>query len=180
MRSLLVVLLLLSVAAGAQGAVYKCIGADGKAVYQGQPCAAEGTREVVIEPQAPSGSGERWQELRKGILIDQRTQLRWTQRDNGADIDWPAAEAYCRDLDLAGGGWSLPNTDELEGMLNCAQRRCALPPLFEPSLPGPMLWSRVRVGGDRSEFADVGVAALGHAALHAAERKRAVCVRYPG
>lgn len=179
MRSLLVVLLLLSVAATAEGAVYKCIDAAGKASYQGQPCDAGNAREEVVEQRAAPGSGERWVELRRGILVDQKTQLRWTQRDNGADIDWPSAEAYCRDLDLAGGGWSLPNTDELEGMLDCAQRRCALPPLFQPSLRGPMLWSRVRVGGDRSEFADVGVAALGHAALHAAERKRALCVRYP-
>jgi hypothetical protein len=172
-------LLLLCLVPAADAAVYKCIDAAGKASYQGQPCAQQGAREVVIEPRAEAAGGERWRELRKGILLDQRTQLRWTQRDNGADIDWPSAEAYCRELDLAGGGWSLPSTDELEAMLICAQRRCAMPALFRPSLPGPMLWSRVRVGADRSEFADVGVAALGHAAFHASARKRALCVRSP-
>lgn len=173
-------MLLLCLAASADAAVYKCIDADGKASYQAQPCAATAAREVVIVQRSAPAEGARWRVLRAGILVDQRTRLRWTQRDNGADLDWPAAAAYCRDLTLAGGGWTLPSTDELEAMLVCAERRCALPEPFDTSIPGPMLWSRVRLGADRAEFADVGVAALGHAAFHAAARKRALCVRPPG
>ena len=170
--------LLLGGAFGAQAAVFKCIDPSGKAVYQGMPCADDQTEQKVAETETSAGQA-RWSELRQGVLVDATTQMRWTQRDNGADIDWAGADDYCRHLGLAGGGWSLPTTKELTHVLDCQQRRCRLPGLFTLSLAGPMLWSRTKVASNRAEFADLGVAALGHAAMHAAGSKRALCVRMP-
>jgi hypothetical protein len=42
--------------------------------------------------------------------------LQWTQSDNGQDIDWNDAKAYCGALKLAGGGWRLPSDEELASM----------------------------------------------------------------
>lgn len=161
----------------AQAAVFKCADSSGKTVYQGTPCDGQALDEG--EAAAAQNSGPRWRELNRGILVDNTTQMRWTQSDNGTDIDWDGADSYCRTLTLSGGGWSLPTTKEIRNVLDCQQRRCRLPELFKLSLAGPMLWSRTKVGGNRAEFADLGVAALGHAAMHAAQSKRALCVRMP-
>jgi hypothetical protein len=42
--------------------------------------------------------------------------LQWTQSDNGKNIDWNNAKAYCSALKLAGGGWRLPSGDELDSV----------------------------------------------------------------
>lgn len=48
---------------------------------------------------------------------DPITGLMWTGKDNGADVDWNQADAYCSSLQLAGyGGWRLPTIGELEGI----------------------------------------------------------------
>lgn len=161
----------------AQAAVFKCADDSGKTVYQGTPC--DGRALEQTDDPATRDDGPRWRELNRGILVDSTTQMRWTRSDNGADIDWDGADSYCRTLTLSGGGWSLPTTKEIRDVLDCQQRRCRLPDLFQLSLAGPMLWSRTKVGSNRAEFADLGVAALGHAAMHAAQSKRALCVRMP-
>jgi hypothetical protein len=40
--------------------------------------------------------------------------LLWTQHDNGADVTWDGARAYCQGLSVAGGGWRLPTSQELQ------------------------------------------------------------------
>ena len=41
----------------------------------------------------------------------------WTRMDNGSDVDWNQATAYCSNLQLAGyNGWRLPTIDELQGI----------------------------------------------------------------
>ena len=48
---------------------------------------------------------------------DPATGLMWTRKDNGADVDWNQASAYCSNLQLAGySGWRLPTPEELEGI----------------------------------------------------------------
>jgi hypothetical protein len=48
---------------------------------------------------------------------DLATGLMWTKNDNGADVDWNQADAYCSNLELAGySGWRLPTIAELEGI----------------------------------------------------------------
>jgi Protein of unknown function (DUF1566) len=48
---------------------------------------------------------------------DPATGLLWTKMDNGADVDWNQATAYCSNLRLAGySGWRLPTIEELQGI----------------------------------------------------------------
>ena len=48
---------------------------------------------------------------------DPATGIMWTGKDNGEDIDWDQAMAYCRDLNLGGfSDWRLPTMAELEGI----------------------------------------------------------------
>ncbi|TDI45836.1 MAG: DUF1566 domain-containing protein [Acidobacteria bacterium] len=43
--------------------------------------------------------------------------MMWTIRDNGGDIDWHGAKAYCENLGLAGyGDWLLPDIDSLAAL----------------------------------------------------------------
>lgn len=44
------------------------------------------------------------------VLIDAKTQLQWTARDNGVPTSWRTGRQYCARL---GHGWRLPTTDEL-------------------------------------------------------------------
>lgn len=51
------------------------------------------------------------------IWTDPGTGLTWTKKDNGSDVDWTEASAYCSSLQLAGyGGWRLPTIEELQGI----------------------------------------------------------------
>jgi hypothetical protein len=46
---------------------------------------------------------------------DPATGLMWTRKDNGSDVDWNEADAYCSNLQLAGySGWRLPTIEELQ------------------------------------------------------------------
>lgn len=48
------------------------------------------------------------------VFTDQETALMWTVRDNGDDIDWAGATAYCGALTLRGfDDWRLPAIQEL-------------------------------------------------------------------
>ncbi|HUE73604.1 MAG TPA: protein kinase [Pirellulaceae bacterium] len=82
--------------------------------------------------EAPANGG--FVDLGNGRLRDTRTGLVWTQSDNGRDIDWNAADAYCR-----GKGMRLPSLDELAaihdrpgaGRADCGRGlTCKISPLF--------------------------------------------------
>ena len=50
-----------------------------------------------------------------GTVLDTRTNLMWAASDNGANIEWQSAKAYCENY--RGGGytdWRMPTQDELE------------------------------------------------------------------
>jgi hypothetical protein len=48
---------------------------------------------------------------------DPATGLMWTRKDNGSDVDWNQASAYCSNLQLAGyKDWRLPSIEELQGI----------------------------------------------------------------
>jgi len=49
-----------------------------------------------------------------GTVLDTKTNLMWAATDNGKDIDWENAKAYC--ANFSGGGytdWRMPEEDEL-------------------------------------------------------------------
>jgi len=64
--------------------------------------------QTAREP-AEAGAGLTW--------TDPATGLMWTKGDNGSDVSWNQAVAYCSNLQLAGSsGWRLPTIDELQGI----------------------------------------------------------------
>lgn len=59
------------------------------------------------------------EEAAEGVWTDTTTGLMWTKRDNGTDLDWKQALAYCRDLRLAShADWRLPTLGELGGIFD--------------------------------------------------------------
>lgn len=57
----------------------------------------------------------------KGVVLDRQEGLMWAARDNGADIDWYHAKAYCHNY--RGGGysdWRMPTGHELQSLYDAA------------------------------------------------------------
>jgi len=51
------------------------------------------------------------------IWLDSSTGLAWAVEDNGSDLNWNQASAYCESLTLGGHkGWRLATIQELEGI----------------------------------------------------------------
>ena len=49
-----------------------------------------------------------------GVVTDTKTSLMWASRDNGRDINWANAKAYCDNYKAGGfSDWRLPTQDEL-------------------------------------------------------------------
>lgn len=77
----------------------------------------------------------RWASTQVGVL-DREQRIYWTAQDNGADIDWPSAGAWCKGL---GEGWRLPSRDELSALyagaagetVPCSNAQCKVPALFQ-------------------------------------------------
>jgi hypothetical protein len=70
----------------------------------------ETTREPNRQPaSADAALGLTW--------TDPSTGLMWAGKDNGSDVGWTEADAYCSKLQLGGyKGWRLPTLDELQGI----------------------------------------------------------------
>jgi Protein of unknown function (DUF1566) len=79
-----------------------------------------------------------------GVLRQPAKELEWTQSDNGSDIKWESAGAYCAGK---GSGWRLPSTAELQSLYDasgivstsCGSDTCRVSPLFR--LTGPVGWT---------------------------------------
>jgi hypothetical protein len=55
---------------------------------------------------------------------DATTGLTWTFKDNGFDVDWDQAVAWCRNLNFDGHrDWRLPEIGELKGIYDPNRRR---------------------------------------------------------
>ena len=68
-------------------------------------------------------------EAAEGAVRDGKTSLQWSQKDNGADVDFNGAKKYCEDLTLAGhDDWRLPTLEELKGLYD---EKVASPPTYQ-------------------------------------------------
>lgn len=101
-----------------------------------------------------------WRYLGNAVLLHEQTQLRWTKSDNGQDLNWDDAKAYCAQF---GVGWRLPHAEELTNLHADAQRKgdsaacgnatCQIPPLFK--LSGNWYWSGTEVTQDTTSRAHI-------------------------
>ena len=63
------------------------------------------------------------------VWTDPATGLMWTKQDNGSDVTWNQASAYCANLRLGGNSdWRLPTIDELQG-------------IYDSSVNSPGVWN---------------------------------------
>ena len=66
-----------------------------------------------------------------GAYLQEDTGLIWTRQDNGADLDWYAADEHCQDLEVADWmDWRMPTIEELESL---HERRSARRDIQNPS-----------------------------------------------
>ena len=63
--------------------------------------------------------------LSNGVIKDPRTGLEWAPVPMPT-VNYDMAAAYAQSLSLAGGGWRLPTSDELEGLYKTGQNGCGL------------------------------------------------------
>ena len=109
--------------------------------------------QLFASPPGSLTSASRWTDLGNGVLKDGRTGLEWSRDDNGSDIDWNDAKAFC---DGRSKGWRLPSLGELvaifdqaESGVRCAQSRCGVSSQF--NLTGAWFWSATQVGTDATD-----------------------------
>lgn len=113
-------------------------------VSQEDPKGLELQTEVVnAEPNIPllivNGGFE---EAGRGLLRDTRTNLLWTQADNGSQVNWHQASDFCQSK-----GMRLPSINELAAIYNrrgagttfCGGFTCRVSPMFR--LTGSIPWS---------------------------------------
>jgi hypothetical protein len=68
-------------------------------------------------------------EAADGTVKDTTTSLVWSQKDNGADIDYAGAKTFCENLTLGGkDDWRLPKIEELQGLYD---EKVAAPPTYQ-------------------------------------------------
>ena len=87
-----------------------------------------------------------------GTVIDQDTGLIW-QQGEGGDHNWQAAKGYCQGLQLAGGGWRLPEVRELESLILDDRHSPATDPSFFPQVKSDGYYWSATPGADNSSRA---------------------------
>lgn len=120
-------------------------------------------------------------------LLDFQRGLVWTRADNGADIDWRGARAYCVGR---GSGWRLPTTVELQslhgtgggstnpcGLWQGSALRCNVSGAF--SLSAYRAWTDESDGPSKAWYIDLDNGSRYSVAIDLAEGYRAMCVRRP-
>jgi hypothetical protein len=116
----------------------------------------------------------------ESVVNDPVTALMWTRNDNGKDVNWFAAQEYCRILPLGGySGWRLPTIDELEklydpkdGDKNNIRKPFRLTDYF--------LWSSTKQSSDSTWFFYFPKGKRDSYLMSGAGRFRALCVRRSG
>lgn len=83
-----------------------------------------------------------------GTVYDTQTGLTWQQTVDGMDRDWNAAVSYCQALPLAGGGWRLPQVNELLTILDVSRSNPAIDPTAFPGAPSTGYWTASDTAGN--------------------------------
>jgi formylglycine-generating enzyme required for sulfatase activity len=76
-----------------------------------------------------------------GTVFDTKTKLTWQQTAPAATYTWAAATHYCQSLSLAGTGWRLPTSKELQTIVDYSQSIPSIDPTAFPATPAEYFWS---------------------------------------
>lgn len=82
-----------------------------------------------------------------GIICDCYSALEWFAATD-EDISWVAAAAWVKQLGVAGGGWCLPDLEQLGGLYKKNKQQDLFSPLFKLS-PGDV-WSSETLDGSQA------------------------------
>jgi hypothetical protein len=90
---------------------------------------------------ADSGKGNRFVLSGDNTVLDSQTGLMWAVKDNGEDVDWESAKAYCENYSAGGhDDWRLPTLRELMTIYDPSSGKVFL--TFDPiTLTGACPWS---------------------------------------
>ena len=114
------------------------------------------------------------------VVVVPGTNLMWTRKDNGEDVDRHEADKYCKDLSLEGyTDWRLPTLDELERLYDpnvSGTDKISKP--FELTACCP--WSSTKEGLDSAWYFHFLLGWRAHDFVGYSSGRRALCVRRSG
>jgi len=84
-----------------------------------------------------------------GIVRDTKTGLEWKVGPD-RNMTWEQASSWVKNLDLDGGGWRMPTTDELEGLYNRGVGSRNMTPLLKTT--GWWVWSGETKGSSDARY----------------------------
>jgi len=111
----------------------------------------------------------------------------WTRQDNGRQVDWEQASAYCEALDLGGfSDWRLPTAPEVADLFvpppSGAPAGTFGEPRIEMTLSTCCVWTSTTDERGRNQFFSFFGGKPGRIVIKAIDAKpmRAICVREGG
>ena len=138
------------------------------------------TAEFHFVPKELTSRTFRAHEAFDSIVIDSRSGLMWTRKDNGVDVNYYQAVDMCSMLSPAGiSNWRLPTIDELK-VLYAPNRNTEFKIMKPFELSFPLVWStrQNKYVARRFDFGDGNVS---HGLVAGTpDPARALCVRYSG
>jgi Protein of unknown function (DUF1566)/TIR domain len=112
----------------------------------------------------------------EGIYFDSETQLMWTIKDNGKDVNWHDANKYAQKLRLGGySDWRLPTIDELEKLYDSGELDIRKP--FRLTGRSRWVWSSTVTEFEDSAWYFSFVSGIRELDLLGFSNFRALCVR---
>jgi len=84
-----------------------------------------------------------------GVVRDTKTGLEWVAGPD-KDTDWYEAKEWVGNLKVAGGGWRMPTTKELEALYQNGKGALNMTPLLKTT--GHFVWSGETIGSSSARF----------------------------
>jgi hypothetical protein len=94
----------------------------------------------VTSDDAVGGGGPQYS-LEDEVVTDERTRLVWQRVAASTQHTWVEAIAYCKALEVAGGGWRLPALKELLTLVDPRRRDPAIDTTAFPDTPESVFWT---------------------------------------
>jgi len=89
---------------------------------------------------ASAENESRYTDNKNGTVTDFKTGLIWQKKDGGK-MNWEEAKNYCTNLSLTGQSWRLPDSEELESLVDDKRYKPAINTYYFPNTPSDWFWS---------------------------------------